>query len=86
MDTKSPRENEAILHSFVDQEDPHIVGLVGIEALTVLARELPTEKFKEFLQESINHAGQLKQAITPQQEPAPAANPEPAAPTPNAGE
>lgn len=63
MDTRSPRENEQILHAFIEQEHPHVAGLVGIEALTILAREMPSEKFKEFLQQAIHDAGRLKQAV-----------------------
>jgi hypothetical protein len=67
MDTESPRANEIILHSFVEQEDSHVVGLVGIEALTILAHEMPTEKFKQFLTRAIQDAAQLKQTVTPDQ-------------------
>lgn len=73
MDTKSPKENKAILHAFVNQEDPHVVGLVGIEALDLLSQQMPTEKFKDFLQDAIQSAGQMKQAM--QQQASPQAGP-----------
>ncbi len=66
MDVQSPKQNEMLLHTFIEQQDPHVVGLVGIEALMALARELPAEKFQEFLQQTTQDAEQLKKQAVPQ--------------------
>jgi hypothetical protein len=67
MDVQSPKQNEMMLHTFIEQEDPHVVGLVGIEALTALARELPAEKFQEFMHHAIQDGSQLKKQHTQSQ-------------------
>ena len=61
MDTESPRVNEEILHELVEQADPKLIGAIGIEALTILAKEMPTEKFHTFISGAVKRAQQLQQ-------------------------
>lgn len=64
------RENEALLHQWIEQEDPHVVALVGIEALTVLADEVGQQEFEAWLQSAIHRASATNSKI---------ANPQPGA-------
>lgn len=66
MDTESPRINEQALHELIDQADPKLIGAMGIEALTVLAKEMPTEKFHTFISGAVKRAQQLLQTAQQQ--------------------
>lgn len=86
MDTESPRINEELLHALIEKADPRLMGMVGMQALHVLALQMPTEKFKAFIDRAVQQGIHLGNRAGLQPQPAPAANPEPAAPAPNAGE
>lgn len=63
MDTESPRINEEALHEMVSQLPSAIMGAIGMEALTVLAREMPTEKFHEFIAGAVDRAKQIHAGV-----------------------
>jgi hypothetical protein len=74
VDTESPRINEELLHALIEKADPRLMGMVGMEALHVLALQMPTEKFKVFIEGAVqrsknlgNQAG-LQQQQTQQQQ------------------
>lgn len=71
MDTESPRINEEVLHELIDQSDPRLMGMVGMQALHVLALQMPTEKFKVFIEGAVQRAVKLgsDQQLQPQQQP-----------------
>lgn len=66
MDAQSPKKNEALLHQFVNQEDPHVVGMVGIQALAVLAREMKAEEFEQFISQNVEEAASQVQQLQEQ--------------------
>jgi hypothetical protein len=69
MDTESPRINEEVLHELIEQSDPRLMGMVGMQALHVLALQMPTEKFKVFIEGAVQRAKSLgqKAGLQPQQ-------------------
>jgi hypothetical protein len=68
MDTESPRVNQELLHSLIDQHDPVVMGLVGMEALHILALEMPAEKFKIFIEGAVERAKQMHSQVQEQSE------------------
>lgn len=68
MDTESPRINEEVLHALIDKADPRLMGMVGMQALHVLALQMPTEKFKVFIEGAVQRAIKLgnDQQLQPQ--------------------
>jgi hypothetical protein len=70
MDTESPRINEEFLHGLIEHSDSRLMGMVGMEALHVLALQMPTEKFKVFIEGAVRRAAQLGQqaGLQPQQQ------------------
>lgn len=85
MDTESPRINEEVLHALIEKADPRLMGMVGMQALHVLTLQMPTEKFKIFIEGAVQRAIKLgnDQQLQPQQDPTslqPAAGPQQAAP------
>ncbi len=71
MDTESPHINEEVLHALIDQSDPRLMGMVGMQALHVLALQMPTEKFKVFIEGAVQRAKQIGQQaqLRPQETP-----------------
>lgn len=68
MDTESPRNNEEILHALIEKSDPRLMGMVGMQALHVLALQMPTEKFQVFIEGAVQRAKDLgtQQGLQPQ--------------------
>lgn len=69
MDTESPRINEELIHALIEKGDPRLMGMVGMQALHVLALQMPTEKFKVFIEGAVQRAIKLgnDQQLQPQQ-------------------
>lgn len=70
MDTESPRNNEEIVHALIEKSDPRLMGMVGIQALHVLALQMPTEKFQTFIEGAVRRAIDLgnQHGLQPQQD------------------
>lgn len=70
MDTESPRINEELLHALIEKADPRLMGMVGMQALHVLALQMPTEKFKVFIEGAVQRSAQLgtQAGLQPQQQ------------------
>lgn len=70
MDTESPRTNEEILHALIEKADPRLMGMVGMQALHVLALQMPTEKFQTFIEGAVQRGIKLgsQQGLQPKQE------------------
>ena len=56
MDIKGKHANEALLYQVVTQQNPHIVGMMGIHIMDVLAGELKQEEFAELLHDAEKNA------------------------------
>ncbi len=63
MDTESPRINVELVQHLIQQGDPHLIGMVGMEALHALALQMPTEKFKPFIEGALHRSGEALQGI-----------------------
>jgi hypothetical protein len=59
MDTESPRTNEEILHALIEKADPRLMGMIGMQALHVLALQMPTEKFQTFIEGAVQRGIKL---------------------------
>ena len=70
MDTESPQINEEFLQGLVEHSDPRLMAMVGMQGLRFLALQMPTEKFKVFIENAVKRAAQAgKQAgLQPQQD------------------
>jgi hypothetical protein len=71
MDTESPRTNEEILHALIEKADPRLMGMVGMQALHVLALQMPTEKFQTFIEGAVQRGIKLgsQQGLQPKPDP-----------------
>jgi hypothetical protein len=74
MDTESSHINEQIIHELIEQAPSQVMGMVGMQALHVLALQMPAEKFKTFIDRAVQSAMQLaeqqQQQTTQSQPPA----------------
>jgi hypothetical protein len=77
MDTESPRINEELLHALIEKADPRLMGMVGMQALHVLALQMPTEKFHTFIEGAVRRSVELgsKANLQPQPDQSAAAAP-----------
>lgn len=82
MDTESPRVNEEVVHALIEKADPRLMGMVGMQALHVLALQMPTEKFKVFIEGAVQRSAQLgtQAGLQPQQGSDPTQPPQPGTP------
>jgi hypothetical protein len=77
MDTESPRTNEEILHALIEKADPRLMGMVGMQALHVLALQMPTEKFQTFIEGAVQRGIKLGSQQGLQPKPDQASNQQP---------
>lgn len=56
MDITSKHANESLLHRVVTEQNPHVVGMMGIHIMDVLAGELDHAQFSELLMNAEHEA------------------------------
>jgi hypothetical protein len=47
------------VHALIEKADPRLMGMIGMQALHVLALQMPTEKFKVFIEGAVQRSKDL---------------------------